>query len=97
MSALEGAPPEGAEPRHQELQDRRCEVSSALFAEYVLSVYEVPAQKKPSLMKIRFKIAAKKVEGRLQGWLHRHPRMYQTLTGLGVKRLYIVLKRRAAR
>ena len=38
-----------------------------------------------------------KVEGRLQGWLHRHPRMYQTLTGLGVKRLYIVLKRRAAR
>jgi len=48
-------------------------------------------------MKIRFKIAAKKVEGRLQGWLHRHPRMYQTLTGLGVKRLYIVLKRRAAR
>lgn len=97
MVAAGGTSSEGAEPRHQEFQDRRCEVSSALFAEYVLSVYEVPAQKKPSLMKIRFKIAAKKVEGRLQGWLHRHPRMYQTLTGLGVKRLYIVLKRRAAR
>lgn len=79
------------------VQDRRCEVSSALFAEYVLSVYEVPAQKKPSLMKIRFKIAAKKWRADCRDGSTGIPRMYQTLTGLGVKRLYIVLKRRAAR
>ena len=84
-------------PSPRKAVDRRDVLVCTLLAESVLAVYGRDAYGARYRIRMRTLSAAIRMENRVKRWLHRHKGIYQFLTRMGIKRVYVRIKRRGKR